>query len=77
MVYTAELDERGLGDLEAIDLATGERETLLDSVLDRIVASGPSELVDDDPNDALVQRISPDDPKGNGMWLVRRDRLFR
>ena len=71
------VDGRSGVDLEAIDLSTGEREMVLDSVMDRIVPSTASELVDDEPNDALVQRITPDDPDGNGIWLVQRDRLFR
>jgi len=70
------LDERGLGEIEAVDLATGEREPLLDSVR-RIAAVGPSLFVDDSPNDALVNRAASDDPDGNGVWLVHADRLFR
>ena len=70
------LDERGLGAIEALDLATGEREPLLDSVR-RIAAIGPSLFVDDSPNDALVNRAASDDPDGNGVWLVHADRLFR
>lgn len=76
-IYTTELDARDLGELEAVDLVTGERETLLDFVMPQATASRSSAFVDDEPNDALVHRITPDDPEGNGVWWVHTDRLFR
>jgi hypothetical protein len=71
-----DLDERGLGELEAVDLGTGEREPLLDSVL-RIRSDGHSVLVDDSKNDALVYSVTPEDPDRNGIWLVHADRLLQ